>query len=398
MASMQPVVVTPKFPQLAFSIQKPDDFNQIPLPDESQDFSDPSAMMPLGVFMASYGAVLCTVAARPFAGDPQAPGGSLMEIVMDLASRQLASAGGQVKKLMPERRWGTTVVEVDANQPSEAGEMTLRAIFFEDGGTLYNVSRMAPVAIWGSVEATLNAMVDSFALLQLQGPTRPISPGSPPPAKAQFAVPESAPAASEAIPAPSPAVQAPTPDNAGPDFTAYALNDPHALDLDEAINARLREAGAGLVPNILSRDEARQCALAGAGALAALLPVPFGWHVVDDGRRTLVFDKNNQVQVNFNLFTIEGKSPSDLFTAIIQDLAKENPDVEHRVFEYEDMNAMQVRNLVIDGENLQQAYLLKRHPHLEHLGIKVRITAAEQNLPRAANMAGDMIKHLRFIA
>jgi hypothetical protein len=384
------IEVKPPVERLAFSIRVPGDFQQVPLPEETQDFSNPTAMMPLGVFMASYGVVLCTVAARPAYDD-----GSVMDWAMYLCGQQ---QGFQVKKLMPERRWGTQVVEAEATQPSEAGEMTVRAIFFEDGGRLFNVGVMAPSAIWPSVKETLEGMLASFALMHVEGPTRPIATGTPLPAKAAFD--------REGEPS-LPAVAAPTmteppqqrprgvDETPLPDMTAYALADAGALDMEDDINARFREAGAGLVPNVLQRDEAKRCVVVGAGAIETLLPVPAGWHVVDDGRRTLVFDRGNRVQVNLNLFRIEGQSPSQIFTEILEGLTKESPGVEHRVMEIEGMNAMQVRNLVIDGESLEQAYLLKRLG--EELGLKVRITATGEDLPRAADMTGEMLKGMRWM-
>jgi hypothetical protein len=339
-------------------------------------------MMPLGVFMAGYGAVLCTVAARPAFED-----GCVMDWAMYLCGQQ---QGMQVKKLMPERRWGTQVVEAEAVQPSEAGEMFVRAIFFEDGGRLFNVGIMAPTAIFSSVKDTLEAMVASFALAHVEGPTHPIANGVPLPAMAQFAVaPAGLPAAPDATPAPAAA------EGGLPDFTAYALEDAGALALEDPINARFRDAGAGLVPNVLGRDDTRKCVVIGAGALQAMLPIPAGWHAVDDGRRTLLFDKDNRVQVNLNLFTLDGQSPSDIFNAILEGLRQESPAVEHRVFEVEGMNAMQVRNLVIDGESLQQAYLLKRLG--ENTGLKIRITASEADLSRAADMTGEILKGMRHV-
>jgi hypothetical protein len=179
---MKRVRVVPAVEQLGFSMLVPEDFRQLPLPPEAEDFSDPTVMMPLGVFMAGYGAVLATVAARPLGeGD-----GSIMDVAMRLAQHQIASSGGQLRKLMPVSKWETTVVEVEATQPSDVGEMIVRAAFLEDGGAIFNIGMLAPTALWPSVEATLVEMVDSFSLLAPRGPTRPIAPGQAPPAAAKF--------------------------------------------------------------------------------------------------------------------------------------------------------------------------------------------------------------------
>jgi hypothetical protein len=415
MAAMTRVAVAPPIAHLAFSILVPADFHQVPIPAEEKDFADPSAMMPCGVFMAGYGAVLCTVAARPAFDD-----GSVMDWAMYLVGQQ---EGFAVKKLMPERRWGTQVVEVEATQPSEAGEMTVHAIFFEDGGRLFNIGRMAPTAIWPSVKDTLAAMVDSFALAQVDGPTRPVAAGTPLPPKAQFALPPaggepagqptaaagqaSAPALTPAAHEPSAAAGVPPASAAQasvatsgtdglPDMSAYAFDDAAALDPEDEINARFRDAGAGLTVNVLARDEAKKCAAVGAGALAAIMPVPFGWHVVDDGRRTLIFDRGNRVQINLTLFPIDGQGPSEIFTAILQGFGDTSPAMEHREFEAAGMNVMQVRNVVIDGETLCQAYFLKRHPHADNLALKVRVTASEADIPTAIDLTAAVVEHLRW--
>jgi hypothetical protein len=180
-------------------------------------------------------------------------------------------------------------------------------------------------------------------------------------------------------------------------LSPYVLNDPGALDPDDAINARFRDAGAGLVPNVQQVNNDRGYAVIGSGALEALFAIPLGWHAVDDGRRTLIFDKDNAAQVNLNLITIDGQSPDQIFTAILQDLAKESPNVEHRVLDLEGNPGMAVRNLVIDGENLQQCYVLLRHLHNENLAVKVRVTADETTLPKALDMTGEIIKYIQFL-
>jgi hypothetical protein len=375
--------VTPSVPQRAFSMLVPEDFRQLPLPQEPTDFSDPNIMMPLAVFMAGYGAVLASVAARPL--NPDGSEGSIMDIAMRLAHAQLAEAGGKVTALMPGRKWGTMVVEAEATQPSEAGEMKFRAVFLEDGGTLYNVGMLAPVAVWPSVEKPLVEMVESFSLLAQQGPTRPVIPGQPLPPKPTFSdtgEPAAAPGEAKA-------------EGGEPDLSPYALNDARALDPEEPINKRFREAGAGLVPNVLA--EGAQGIVVGLGALEAVLPIPRGWHAVDDGRRALIFDGGNNVQVSLNLLEIAGRAPADLFNDSLDDLRKESPNLEHREFETGGFQAMHVRNLTIDGTALQQAYLLRRHPQKEHLALKIRITATEDNLPRAVDMVGVMMSGIRFM-
>jgi len=371
---------------LAFSMLVPEDFRQVPLPPESQEISDPSEMMPLGVFMAGYGAVLATVAARPLAESDA----SIMDVAMRLAGRQVATAGGKVRQLMPVSKWGTTVVQIEATQPSEVGEMMVRAAFLEDGGTIYNVGMLAPVALWPSVEKTLEEMVDSFTLLTPRGSTRGIAPGQAPPTPPKFSDKGEA-AESTAAPADAAAGA----ESGGPDLRPYALDDAGALDPDNAINARFRDAGAGLVPKVLATTATG--VVVGLGAIEAAMPIPAGWHAVDDGKRALIFDSGNNVQVNFTLIEIAGRSPPDIFNEALEDLRTTSPALEHREFEVEGYYAMQVRNVIIDGELLEQAYLLRRHPAREKVALKIRVTASGENLGRAMDMTGVMAGGMQFM-
>lgn len=53
---------------LAFNFLQATNFNALELPEETPDFEQPAVFMPLHVVMASYGAVLFSVGARPAYG------------------------------------------------------------------------------------------------------------------------------------------------------------------------------------------------------------------------------------------------------------------------------------------------------------------------------------------
>jgi len=127
------------------------------------------------------------------------------------------------------------------------------------------------------------------------------------------------------------------------------------------------------------------------------MPIPAGWHAVDDGKRALIFDSGNNVQVNFTLIEIAGRSPPDIFNEALEDLRTTSPALEHREFEVEGYYAMQVRNVIIDGELLEQAYLLRRHPAREKVALKIRVTASGENLGRAMDMTGVMAGGMQFM-
>ena len=78
-------------------------------------------------------------------------------------------------------------------------------------------------------------------------------------------------------------------------------DDTASLDPDHPINARLRDNGIGLVPRVIMVATRDKFASLGAAAIESVFRVPFGWHVIDDGKRTLVFDPGGSVQINLDL-------------------------------------------------------------------------------------------------
>jgi hypothetical protein len=169
--------------------------------------------------------------------------------------------------------------------------------------------------------------------------------------------------------------------------------DAATLDPDHVINARLRDAGAGLVPRVLRIDADEQYAVVGAGAIEATFHVPFGWHVIDDGRRTLVFDTVGGVQINLNLRPSPSHEITSLLQAIGDELARENPQALFMKLELMGMPCLAVRDLLIDGETLDQAYLA-RPSHREDLALVCRVTSDRSNMTRAVDTAEVILRSL----
>jgi hypothetical protein len=364
----------------------PADWQQPDVPEDQTDFSNPTAMKGLSVFVSNNPTVpiLLTISGRPGYED-----GAVMQWGMYIVQNQ----GLAIKTCMPVRLEAHEAIEITCTQEAdpEIGEMTIKGVFLEDGGNFFIVTTMAPTKLFAEFEPDFAKMRHSFRLLQAQGSTKPLVEGGPVPKTASGAVTLPSTGAGPAAP------KAPTVDPAGPDLTPYVLNDPAALDSEDEINKRFRDNGAGLVPNVQHVNHQRGYAVIGSSALEALFAIPLGWHAVDDGRRTLLFDKDNVAQVNLNPMAIDGQSPDQIFTAILQDLAKESPDVEHRVLDLEGNPGLAIRNLVIDGQQLQQCYILMRHPHNDNVAIKVRVTSDEENIARALNMTGEIVKYIQFL-
>lgn len=160
------VEVTPAVERFAFSVQKPQDWQQMPIPADETDFDNPTLFMPLALFMPAWGAVVFTVAARPAYGE-----GTLADWLMYLCREQEL----RITEFMPAAIGNTFAASCVCSQDSEAGEMKVRIALFEDGGALLSLIGMAPVAIWDSVAALFDQMITSFRLAAPQGSSVPLA-------------------------------------------------------------------------------------------------------------------------------------------------------------------------------------------------------------------------------
>lgn len=345
------VHVPARLADIEFTLRMPADFRDVELPNEDVDFTNPTTLAPLFVCMASYGAVLMTVAARPAYDD-----GTLREWIGFLC----VSDGLTLVKIERGALGERPTMVAEATQDSEAGPMRIRTHLFEDGGRLINVSVMAPEAIWPSLSETLGAMHQSFELLRPRGGTVALEPSEYAAASATEA------AQPEPISPPEAAVSA----------------EPfcRCLDPEHPTNVRLRDAGVGLVPRVHEQATASRHALIAPAAINALIRVPAGWHVLDDGKRTLLFDAAGRIQISLNLRDIED---ADTF---LEQLATEHrqqqPSIEAHVVQIERYPALMMRGLRANDELLEQIFLV--HPDgcdIEGMKLVARITTPMKGEP-----------------
>ena len=384
---------------LACSCLVPDGWVNVALPEEQYDFDNPTVFLPLIVYMAPYGAVVFTIAARPAFSD-----GS----VQDWAEYLAAHNNLQIERIREARVNRMPCILVDATMPSDAGPMRSRSVFLEDGGRLFNIGTLAPDAIWASVEADFDRLLGAFALDEVHGitavPLRLMT--------SESAVDLSAPAtpeqAQEATPEPTRAESAsgdvPNETDAwvenlyGEERATQAVDvaladDESSLDPDNEINARLRDNGVGLVPRVISVVARSKFAAVGAAAIDSVFRVPFGWHVIDDGKRTLVFDPGGSVQINLDLRPATADAHEALLERIASMLARDNAQAQFLKLELMGLPCIAARDLEIDGERLDQAYLARPSTH-EGLALVCRVTADRENMTRAMNTAEVILTSL----
>jgi hypothetical protein len=358
------VHVPPRLADIEFRLRMPADFRDVELPTEDVDFTNPTTFAPLFVGMASYGAVLMSVAARPAFDD-----GTLREWIGFLC----VSDGLTLVKVESGSLGERPTMTAEATQPSDAGLMRMRTHLFEDGGRLINVSIIAPDPIWPSVVETLTAMLNSFELLRPRGGT---TASEPPEILAARAEAEAAAVAPPAEP------------------EAPAEPFCRCLDPEHPTNARLRDARVGLVPRVHEQATATRGALIAPAAIVALIRVPAGWHVLDDGKRTLIFDAEGKVQISLNL------RPIDDVDAFLEKLLLEHKlqqaDLDANIVLIERYPALLLQGLRVNSELLEQAFLV--HPdgcELDGLKMVARVTANSDNMRDALELADDILRSVK---
>ncbi|MBZ0151520.1 MAG: hypothetical protein IT456_25275 [Planctomycetes bacterium] len=355
--------------ELDFAVEAPTNWVPVPLPDETPQFDDPMTFAPIGVLMAPYAAIVFSVTARPAYSD-----GTLVEWL----DHVVRARGIDPSTIERELLGDLDAVACWGFQVENGIAMRARMVLFEDGGRMVNVSCMAPADLWSATAPTFVHMLRTFALTHRRGRTATVCAEG-------VSLPASTMTGPGAV-----AESAPTP------AAAVALaDDLGSLDPEHPLNARLRDAGAGLVPNVLDHDQMERWARLGAGAIRATMRVPFGWHVLDDGRRTLVFDADGRTQISMQLLAREGRSDDAILAAKVPDLRREWPTMEHLRTEVSGLQCLLVRNATADGQPIEQAYLLRSAP--EGLVLQTRVTSSPDTFARAGDLAEVLLRDLHIV-
>ncbi|MFO1077303.1 MAG: hypothetical protein U1E73_06205 [Planctomycetota bacterium] len=350
---------------LGFSADLPLDWTAHQLPEEVPDLADLRAFVPLAVVTAPHAAMVFAFAARPAYAD-----GSLLDW-----TRYLLEHGG----LAPRTIAADTVADVptvvgEATQASEMGPMVVRFAFLEDGGRLVNITLSAPELLADTVRSGWFAMLRSFRLAAPKG-SRFVSTAEPAP------VPAAAAGAAEPAAAPAPARPSKT------TFADFALAaDSESLQPEQHMNQNLRARGAGLVPRVLEVDDERRAATVAAGALMAKFALPFGWHVIDDGRRTLVFEPSGKVQIHLHRLPREGRDDTVILDDLEAQARKDYPVPEFVRAGYGRILALGVRNIADGDQPLEQYHMLLDLGEPDVV-LRARVTATPDEAGDACSLA-----------
>lgn len=371
----QPRTFPARIAELGFTAQLPADWISHALPPQELDFNNPTFFLPLGMVVAPHAAIVFVFAARPAHDDGTLHNWAWYHLQHDSLKPRAVGAG---------RVAGVAAVTGEATQDSELGPVLVRFAFFEDGGRLLNLSLAAPELLADAVRDAWFEMLKSFTLETPRGSRflleEGAAPQSPPPPSATVPEPETAiphPGSKPSRPA------APRP----PSFAAYALAENDAsLDEDHPTNANLRDRGVGLVPNVVATDDMEQSAIVAAGAILAQFRVPFGWHVLDDGKRTLVFEPAGKIQISLNLLPREGRDHDAILNDVETQMRSDYPHPEFLRLKEGRIHALGARNIAAGDQPLEQYHLL--YPgRYEDLVLRARVTATPDRSAEACNLA-----------
>jgi hypothetical protein len=372
------VTVPSRIADLEFTYLRPANFQLVDLPAEKPSFDDPTAFYPLQVIMANYGAVIFSVVARPAFDD-----GSIEDWAQFLAQKEKI----EILSMTPGVIAGMPALIVEALNPTEAGPMRFRTALLEDGKRYLNISVMAPEAIWKSVEPTLQTTMASFRLAEPRGSTTPLTRAE----ARKIAVKAPAKPGSHAV---TPASNSDAGESSPMRPAELALaDDAGTLDPEHPLNVRMRDNGAGLTARTLETNPSGKYAVVGAGAIVGTFQLPFGWHVIDDGRRTLVFDAGGKIQISLNLRRDDGNSRA-MLEKILAQACLEQPQIDPLLVDFApDMPGLVLRNYRDGGDVLVQAFVVK-HLRDDGLAHVARVTAAPDDMSRAMNLAEVILRSL----
>lgn len=386
--------------ELDFRVERPADWVDVPLPDENHDFADPLHMAPIAVLMAPWAAIVFAVAARPVFAE----GTVAQWLEWSARQRGLDPGAMERQQLGPHPAVGCWGAQIEGDTVMRA-----RIAMFEDGERIVVVSCMAPDALWTSVAATFAHMLKTFALAAPRGGRFALAPADRPLAENSMtdggvprvpAAPAAMPAEPTRGPLPLPGEEGGNRDVAATEpVPAQAIDlalatDQATFDPGHAINVRMRDSGAGLVPNVRHFDEQERWAGLAPASLRATMRVPFGWHVIDDGRRALVFDAMGNTQVSMQLLPRQHRTDDAILAEKVPELQREWPAMRHLRTAVLGMECLLVRDAMVDGEPIEQAYLLRPAPG--DCVLQTRVTSTPAKFRAACDLAEVLLRDLEF--
>ncbi|MBI5258843.1 MAG: hypothetical protein HY855_20220 [Burkholderiales bacterium] len=350
---------------LGFSVELPDGWQPQALPEETPDFEDGTRLFGLGAATAPYAALVFAAAARPAFADGT---------VLDWARWLVEQNGVELRAFGPSQLGELPAIVGQCAAPSDLGEMRTHFAFAEDGQRLIHVSVTGPAALASHVWQVWAQVQRSFALDTPRGPSAALAPAAQ-------------------VHQPSASV-----DTTVADVGQFALEGGRAtLAQDHPLNHRWLEQGQGFSPRIRAADEAGGKAWVASIALRAVLELPFGWHPLDDGRRLVLLQPDNAVQISLERLALpEGGLPA-LLDALEAQVRADHPAPQCLRLQSGPVLGLAVRGIADGEQPLEQVHLLLAGPD-DGEALRARVTALPGQISRAADLGEALLYSVRVEA
>jgi hypothetical protein len=184
-----------------------------------------------------------------------------------------------------------------------------------------------------------------------------------------------------------------------PTFASLAMHSAsnQSLDPDGKINKFLAGRGMGKVPAVVQIDEGQRCATLALTCFPAFVRVPFGWHVLEDQQRALVFDADGTTQVQLGL-TLNGPGgPQAAIESTLEQVRQKHPGVEHVTADLGGAQCVAFANLTEDGQTVDAAYLYAPIPTTSKVLLQARVVGDAAHMPRAMDLVQLLFATMTFV-
>ncbi|MBX9604508.1 MAG: hypothetical protein K2X35_26140 [Bryobacteraceae bacterium] len=175
------------------------------------------------------------------------------------------------------------------------------------------------------------------------------------------------------------------------------------LRREHPFNARLAAQGLGQVPNLAGVDLENLSATMTCAAMAAILTVPMGWHVLDDHQRVLIFDPDQTRQIEMKLVDSEGRTNEEILENIAAQIAGYYPECKWATMDLGGMPTLAVRGIPLLGDDgqttvyLDQVFLYKARERSPGWFAEVRVTMAPEDTVKTLDMVELILQSIHWV-
>lgn len=182
-------------------------------------------------------------------------------------------------------------------------------------------------------------------------------------------------------------------------YREFALSiKPDSFDPQNKVNRFLVESQKlGNIAPALHINVEERWAMVSLSAVSATMKVPFGWHVIDDGQRALLFDADGHIQINFSFIPGEGRSVDELIEQTRLEIAKDDPKLQSMVQPLGDMKLLAVTDLQVDGKPVDVCWLISNSPIADGAFLQARLTASAEHMTRAMDLFELLMTGFQFL-